>query len=346
MRVIVSRYIIFILLAAIVVLFLLNLLFGSVTIPIDSVFRILVGSDIEKETWSVIVMESRVPQAVTAMLAGAALAVSGLMLQTAFNNPLAGPSILGIDSGASLGVAIVMLFFGGTIGGPSSDFSLTGHLAVVLAAFVGAGAILGIIILFSTVIKSNTMLLITGIMVGYITSSAISLLNFFATADGVFSYTIWGMGNFSGVSSEQMPFFVLVVLSGICLALLLIKPLNALLLGDAYAANLGVRVSRVRLLLLISTGLLTAVCTAYCGPIAFIGLAVPHLARLTLRSSNHIVLLPVTLLMGSIFALSCNLISVLPGHLGVIPLNAITPVLGAPVIIYVIVNQKRIQYFN
>lgn len=342
----VSRYAIPFLVLLILLLFFGNLLFGAVPIPADEVCRILLGGEADKSTWATIVVGSRIPQAATALLAGAALAVSGLVLQTAFNNPLAGPSILGIDSGASLGVAVVMLFLGGSIGGLTSNFSLSGHLAVVAAAFAGAGCILAIIIFFSTIIKSNTMLLITGIMVGYVTSSAISLLNFFATAEGVFGYTIWGMGNFSGVSLEQLPFFSVVVLFGLFIALLLIKPLNALLLGDMYAANLGVRIRRTRLLLLISTGLLTAVSTAYCGPIAFIGLAVPHLARLLLRSSNHNILLPVTMLLGSAFALFCNLVSVLPGSLGVIPLNAITPVLGAPVIIYVIVNQKRIQYFH
>ncbi len=183
-------------------------------------------------------------------------------------------------------------------------------------------------------------------MIGYITSSLISLLNFFSTAEGVFSYTMWGMGDFSGLSVSQLPAFCLLLSGGLLVAVLLIKPLNALLLGERYAENLGVNIKRVRILLLVSTGLLTAVTTAFCGPIAFIGLAVPHIARLVLRSSNHKYLLPLTLLWGAGIALLCNLISVLPGAAGVLPLNAITPVLGAPVIIYVIVNQKKIQYFN
>ena len=239
-----------------------------------------------------------------------------------------------------------MLLYGGTVGGVVVGLSFSGYMAVIFGAFIGAITILGIIIFFSTLIRSNVMLLIIGIMIGYITSSAISLLNFFSTAEGVFSYTMWGMGDFSGVSTEQLPYFCGILALGLLLALLLIKPLNALLLGERYAENLGVNVKRVRILLLISTGILTAVTTAFCGPVAFIGLAVPHIARLMLGSSNHKLLMPVTLLCGAVIALLCNLLSVLPGSAGVIPLNAITPVLGAPVIIYVIVNQKKIQYFN
>ena len=328
----------------IVVLVALNLFFGSVDIPAEAVIRALTGQETEKASWSFIVWEARVPQAITALLCGSALAGSGLMLQTAFNNPLAGPSILGINSGASLGVAFVMLLGGGSIA--TAGVTLSGFFSIVLGAFIGSMVVMGIILFFSTLIKSNIMLLITGIMIGYITSSAISLLNFFATAEGVHSYMIWGMGNFSGVSLEQLPYFALFTLAGLMLAILLIKPLNALLLGNRYAENLGVNIKRTRNLLLVSTGILTAVTTAFCGPVSFIGLAVPHIARLMLGTSNHNTLLPVTLLTGSAVALLCSLICILPGESGIIPLNAVTPVLGAPVILYVIVNQRRIQYFN
>ena len=321
-----------------------NLFFGSVSIPAEAIVRILTGGEVEKESWRFIVWEARVPQALTALLCGAALAGSGLMLQTAFNNPLAGPSILGINSGASLGVAMVMLLGGGSLA--TAGITLSGFFSIVVGAFIGSMVVMGIILFFSTLIKSNVMLLITGIMIGYITSSAISLLNFFATAEGVHSYMIWGMGNFSGVSMEQMPYFATFTLAGLILAILLIKPLNALLLGNRYAENLGVNIKRTRNLLLVSTGILTAVTTAFCGPVSFIGLAVPHMARLLLGTSNHNSLLPVTLLTGSAVALLCNLICILPGESGIIPLNAVTPVLGAPVIIYVIINQRRIQYFN
>ena len=330
--------------ALILVLMAGNLFFGSVDIPAEAVIRTLFGQEVEKASWSFIIWEARVPQAITALLCGAALAGSGLMLQTAFNNPLAGPSILGINSGASLGVAMVMLLGGGTIA--TAGATLSGFFSIVLGAFIGSMVVMGVILFFSTLIKSNIMLLITGIMIGYITSSAISLLNFFATAEGVHSYMIWGMGNFSGVSLEQMPYFASFTLAGLILSILLIKPLNALLLGNRYAENLGVNIKRTRNLLLISTGILTAVTTAFCGPVSFIGLAVPHIARLLLGTSNHNSLLPVTLLTGSAVALLCSLICILPGESGIIPLNAVTPVLGAPVILYVIVNQRRIQYFN
>ena len=330
--------------ALILVLMAANLFFGSVDIPAEAIFSILTGGEVEKASWSFIVWEARVPQALTALLCGAALAGSGLMLQTAFNNPLAGPSILGINSGASLGVAMVMLLGGGTLA--TAGITLSGFFSIVLGAFIGSMVVMGIILFFSTLIKSNIMLLITGIMIGYITSSAISLLNFFATAEGVHSYMIWGMGNFSGVSLEQMPYFASFTLAGLVLAILLIKPLNALLLGNRYAENLGVNIKRTRNLLLIATGILTAVTTAFCGPVSFIGLAVPHIARLLLGTSNHNSLMPVTLLTGSAVALLCSLVCILPGESGIIPLNAVTPVLGAPVILYVIVNQRHIQYFN
>ena len=243
-----------ILTAIILILMAANLFFGSVNIPADAIISILMGGEVEKESWSFIVWEARVPQAITALLCGAALAGSGLMLQTAFNNPLAGPSILGINSGASLGVAMVMLLGGGTIA--TAGVTLSGFFSIVLGAFIGSMVVMGLILFFSTLIKSNIMLLITGIMIGYITSSAISLLNFFATAEGVHSYMIWGMGNFSGVSLEQMPYFASFTLAGLVLAILLIKPLNALLLGNRYAENLGVNIKRTRNLLLISTGIL------------------------------------------------------------------------------------------
>jgi iron complex transport system permease protein len=325
----------------IVMLFMANLLVGSVSIPASDVLRILMGEEAGKASWRFIIWQSRLPQALTALLCGASLAVCGLMLQTALKNPLAGPSILGIDAGASLGVALVMLAFGGSI--TTTTFSISGFVSIMLGAFVGAMAIMALILFLSTMIRSSVMLLITGIMVGYIASSAISLLNFFATEEGVQSYLIWGLGNFGGVSMQQMPLFAIVVLIGLFLSVLLIKPLNALLLGERYAENLGVNTWRVRNYLLVITGLLTAITTAFCGPIAFIGLAVPHVARLLLGTENHNSLLPVTILTGSAVALLCNLICVLPGENGIIPLNAVTPIIGAPVIIYVILNTKKLM---
>ncbi|MBR3400460.1 MAG: iron ABC transporter permease [Prevotella sp.] len=323
----------------IVLLFAINLLLGAADIPVKDVVSILLGSeDTAHPSWNYIILQNRLPQALTAMLCGASLAVSGLMLQTAFRNPLAGPSIFGINSGASLGVALVMLLLGGSI--TAGSFSLTGFVAVLVAAFVGAMAVMALIMFFSTIVKNNVMLLIIGIMIGYIASSAISLLNFFATEEGVQSYMVWGLGNFGGVTMQQMPAFASVTILGLIAAMLLIKPLNALLLGEQYAENLGINTKRVRNYLLFVTGVLTAVSTAFCGPVAFIGLAVPHIARMLLGTENHRRLLPATLFCGAAIALLCNIICVLPGNNGIIPLNAVTPIMGAPVIIYVLLKQR------
>ena len=321
----------------ILILFVLNLVMGSVSIPVGDTFRILLGEENVKPSWLYIILESRLPQALTAILCGGALAVSGLMLQTAFRNPLAGPSIFGINSGAGFGVALVMLFLGGSIS--AGYVSLSGFVAVLTAAFIGAMLVMALIFFFSTIVRNHVMLLIIGIMIGYISNSAISLLNFFATDDGVRSYMVWGMGSFGGVSMKMMPVFACITLLGLLGSLLLIKPLNALMLGDSYAENLGINIIKVRNWLLIVTGILTAVTTAFCGPVAFIGLAVPHIARLLLTTDNHRSLLPATILMGAVIALLCNLITILPGENGVIPLNAVTPIMGAPVIIYVILKR-------
>ena len=326
--------------ALIVVLFILNLFLGSVAIPVRDVVNILLGDESSKASWQFIILQSRLPQAITATLCGAALAVSGLMLQTAFRNPLAGPSIFGINSGAGLGVALVMLFLGGGLSVGSVNFS--GFAAILLAAFLGAMVVMAIIFFFSTVVHNSIMLLIIGIMVGYISNSAISLLNFFATDEGVKSYMVWGLGSFGGVSMTNMPIFASVTIIGILGALVLVKPLNALMLGEQYAENLGVNIIRVRNWLLIVTGLLTAITTAFCGPVAFIGLAVPHIVRLLITTDNHRQLLPATLLCGAVVALVCNLICYLPGERGVIPLNAVTPLIGAPVIIYIIARSSKL----
>ncbi len=322
---------------AVALLFVVNLMSGSVHIPVGDVVTVLTGGDGVKDSWRYIILESRLPQAITALFGGGALAVSGLLLQTAFRNPLAGPSIFGINSGAGLGVALVMLLLGGSLS--IGSVSLTGFVAILLAAFAGAMAVMALILFFSTFVRSHVMLLIIGIMIGYISNSVVSLLNFFATDEGVKSYMVWGLGSFSGVSMDNMPVFVAVTMAGLAGAIVLIKPLNALMLGDRYAENLGVNILRVRNWLLFVTGILTAITTAFCGPVAFIGLAVPHIVRLLFTTDNHRILMPATILMGAVVALFCNFICYMPGEWGVIPLNAVTPLIGAPVIIYVIVRK-------
>jgi iron complex transport system permease protein len=321
---------------AIALLLLLNLFIGSVKIPFKEVVSILFNGESTKQSWEFIVLQSRLPQAITALLCGASLSAAGLILQTAFRNSLAGPDILGINGGAGLGVALVMLLFGGNLS--AGNITIGGSLSIVVGAMIGAFAVMALILALSNKLRSSVMLLIAGIMISYLTSSAITLLNFFSTAEGVHSYTMWGMGNFGGVTLKQLPFFSTVSLIGIGIAILMIKPLNALLLGEHYAQNLGINIMRTRTMLLISTGILVATTTAFCGPISFIGLAVPHLARLILGTNNHKSLMPVTILMGITIALLCNLISALPGDKGLIPLNAITPFIGAPVILYVLLR--------
>ena len=329
---------IFVLVLFILILFGLNLLIGSVNVPFKCVMGIIVGNKTENELWNYIVIENRLPQALTALCCGGALSASGLMLQTAFRNPLAGPGIFGINSGAALAVAVVMLFLGGSVS--IETVNLSGFTAILFASFVGAMAVTFIILAFSTRVRNNVSLLIIGIMIGYLASSVISLLNFFATDQGVKSYLIWGLGSFGGVSLGNIPFFCTMVLAGLVCSLVLVKPLNALTLGEQYAQSLGVNVARTRFLLLAITGLLTAVTTAFCGPIAFIGLAVPHLARLLTGTEDHRTLLPVTILLGCAVALLCSLLCYLPPNGSIIPINAITPLIGAPVIVYIMMKRR------
>ena len=332
----------YILIAAFIFLLIGNLVYGSVKIPLNEVVSILIGNESSKSSWEMIVLNTRLPQTITALLAGAGLAISGLLLQTLFRNPLAGPSILGISDGANLGVAVVMLYTGGILGGMKAG----AYLTMILAALAGSLAVLALIIYFSRKVKSNVMLLIIGIMIGYLASSAISILNYHAAADKVHQFVMWGMGDFTGVSREKLPYFALFTIAGLLYSLLLIKPLNALLLGEMYAANLGIKIKSARISILLCTGILTAAITAFCGPVSFIGLAVPHVARILLGTSNHKHLVPVTILSGSCIAMLCNMLTVVPASNSLLPLNAVTPMIGAPIIIYVILNKKNLQYFN
>lgn len=323
-------------------LFTANIFLGTISIPFGEALSALRGEADAKSTASIIILNSRLPQAITAMLAGFALAVSGIMLQTLFSNPLAAPSIMGISSGAGLGVAIVMLLLGGSV----SSFGVSGQIAVMLGSLVGAMGVLAAILFFSLRVKNSVMLLIVGIMVGYVASSAISLLSYLSTTEGVYTFVMWGMGDFSSVSSSNLLYFVISITVALTVAFLVVKPLNGLLLGEAYCSNLGINIRKARFLILTSTGILTAVVTAFCGPISFVGLVAPHIARLMIGSSNHRSLLPTTALVGGVITLLCNLLSTTIAGGLIVPLNVITPCLGAPVIIYVIVNRDKIPYFN
>lgn len=325
------------LILTILILLVLNIMVGSVSLPFDEMLDALFSADVESTT-GFIIFEHRLPMALTAIFGGATLAASGLLLQTAFRNPLAGPSVLGINSGASLGVALVMLAFGGTLS--AGSLTLGGRSAVMAAAFFGSMAIMGLLLMLSTLLRNSLMLLISGIMIGYLTSSVITLLNYASDAAGIQSYVLWGMSSFSGVTRAELPLFTFISLLGLFLSLLLIKPLNLLGLGDNYAANLGVNLRSTRNLLLLTTGLLTAAATAYCGPVSFIGLSVPHIARLIFPTDNHRLLLPATILTGAAIGLACNLMCVAFTS-QVLPLNAVTPLVGAPVVIYILLRGRR-----
>lgn len=329
-------YLFIVMLIMLVAVFAANLFFGAVHIPASEVWSAVLNDDDSISGY--IVRENRFPNALTAMLAGASLAVTGLMLQTAFRNPLAGPSILGISSGASLGVAIIMLSMGGVIAIGNSVIG--GYAAVIVAAIAGSLLITGLLTVISIRVRSSLLLLIVGIMTGYLTSSIVTLLSSLTNAQSLQGYVLWGMGSFNQVSSTQLPWFSGLVIIGLVASLMLAKPLNILLLGDNYACNLGVKVDKVKTWLLLVTGILTAIVTAYCGPIAFIGMAMPHVARMIFRSDDHWVLMPATMLIGSVVALGCNVVSVLPDN-SVIPLNALTPIVGVPVILYVILAARR-----
>ncbi|MBN2166213.1 MAG: iron ABC transporter permease [Marinilabiliaceae bacterium] len=329
------------LISILTILVIMNLAFGSVIIPISEILDIFFSPETAKVNYTNILFKTRLPQTITAMLAGSGLAVSGLQLQTLFRNPLADPSILGISSGSGLGVAIVIMLTGSISGFLYSSFGFIGQLTITIAAFTGASLVLLIILNFARKINSNAVLLIIGIMIGYAAGACIDILKFFSPKEEVYAFIIWGMGSFSNVSVNQLSFFIPVIFIGLFWSLLMIKPLNIMYLGDNYSSNLGLNVKLTRILILANTGLLTAVIAAYCGPIAFIGLAVPHLTRGLLKSSNHGVLIPGVIFAGASLSLICNLASRMPAFDGTLPLNSVTSIIGAPVVIWVLLRKNK-----
>ena len=330
------------LVASILVLFLLNLFLGSVHIPMDSIWNILWGLDGDESViWQNIIWKSRIPQSLTALVAGAGLAVSGLQMQTVFRNPLAGPSVLGISSGASLGVAFVVLLSGSIGGIALSRLGFMGEIALTVAAIVGALSVMALIVYVSQKVHGNVTLLIIGVMIGYVANAVIGVLKFFSVEEDIRAYVIWGLGSFARVSGNQVTVFICIMAVLLPLSFLLMKTLNLLLLGDAYARNLGLNIKRARLQVIACSGVLVAIVTAYCGPITFLGLAVPHLCRGFFRSSDHRVLMPASLLAGSALALLCNLIARMPGFEGALPVNSVTALVGAPVVVSVLFKKRR-----
>lgn len=327
--------------ASILLFFFLNLVLGSVSIPLRSVWNILWGTGDESVIWQNIIWKSRVPQALTALVAGAGLSVSGLQMQTVFRNPLAGPSVLGISSGASMGVAFVVLLSGSLGGVALSKLGFMGEIALTIAAIAGSLSIMALIVFVSQKVRGNVTLLIIGVMIGYIANAVIGVLKFFSVEEDIRTYVIWGLGSFARVSGDQMTLFICIMLVLLPLSFLLIKTLNLLLLGDAYARNLGLNIKRARLLVITCSGVLVAIVTAYCGPVIFLGLAVPHLCRGMFRTSDHRILMPASLLVGASLALVCNLIARMPGFEGALPVNSVTALVGAPVVMSVLFSKRR-----
>ena len=319
-----TTFILLIMLSIVVFLFL-NMVLGSVRIPMSAVWHIFTGTGDEPQTWQNIIWKSRFPQALTALVAGAGLSISGLQMQTVFRNPLAGPSVLGISSGASMGVAFVVLFSGSIGGVALSHLGLFGEVALSIAAVAG----------------SLSVMLIIGVMIGYLANAIIGILKFFSVEEDIKTYVIWGLGSFSRVSGNQMMLFVTIMAILIPLSFLLVKTLNLLMLGDGYARNLGLNIKRARVLVITCSGVLTAIVTAYCGPIIFLGLAVPHLCRAVFQTSDHRLLMPACLVMGASLALACNLIARMPGFEGALPVNSVTALIGAPVVASVLFRKRK-----
>ncbi len=323
--------------------FVLSLIAGSVSIPLGDVLKILTGGQPARATWATIVIDFRLPKALTALLAGAALGVSGLQMQTLFRNPLADPFVLGVSSGASLGVALVVLGAGTTGSLLLAGLGLTGDLGLTVAAFVGAAITLFLVVSVASRVQSVMTLLILGLMFGYATSAVVTLLLYFSLTERIKAYMSWTFGSFGGVTWGQMPIFIPVILVGIVSAFMLSKPLNALLLGEGYARSMGMNVRRGRLAIITSTALLAGTVTAFCGPIGFLGLAVPHLCRAMLGTSDHKLLIPATAILGGTMALTADLIAQLPGNQIVLPLNAVTALIGAPVVIWIILRRRNLR---
>ena len=325
----------------IVVLFALNLAIGTIEIPLKSVWLILVGDDTQQEIWRNIVMRSRLPQALTATVAGAGLAVSGIQMQTVFRNPLAGPSVLGVSSGATLGVGFVVLLSGSLGGVALSRLGYLGDAAMSVAAIIGSLAVLSLIVWVSHKVKGNVTLLVIGVMIGYLATAIIGVLKFFSNEEDVKAFVVWGLGSFSRVSGNQMLLFVSIMAILLPLSMTLIKPLNLLLLGDSYARSLGLSIKWARTQVICCSGTLAAIVTAYCGPVMFLGLAVPHLCRVLFRTSDHRILLPACVLAGAALALLCNLVARMPGYEGVLPVNSVTALIGAPIVAMVLFGKRK-----
>ncbi|KHG41320.1 MAG: iron ABC transporter permease [Aphanizomenon flos-aquae KM1D3_PB] len=341
-----KKYLIFsILLLCLILAFLLDLGFGAVNIPIHEVMNILLGQEAEKTTWTNIILKFRLPKALTATLAGAALGVSGLQMQTLFKNPLAGPFVLGISSGASLGVALILLTASVTVPTLLTDLGMIGDFSLVIAASFGAASVLGLMLVVSRRVQDTMTLLILGLLFGYATSAMVSILLQFSSQERIQSYIMWTFGSFTGVTWQQLAILTPVICVGLLIAVLQSKSLNALLLGESYARSLGLTVQKTRFSVISSASILAGAITAFCGPIAFLGVAIPHLCRSLFNTSDHRILIPSVIIMGAILALFADLVSQILINQMVLPLNAITALIGTPVVTWVILQRNSRKSF-
>jgi iron complex transport system permease protein len=329
---------IFLLLTLFSLIFILNISLGSISIPIKEVFNSLIGGNVSKETWNYIIINYRLPKAITAVLVGVGLSISGLLMQTLFRNPLAGPYVLGLSSGSSLGVAFVIL---GANYLPSFISSiLVSSYGIILASCLGSFLVLILVLLVSQKLRDTNSILIVGLMFGSFASAIVGVLTYFSSAEQLQKYTFWSMGNIGNLSWNSILILTISVLFGLILSIFSIKSLNAMLLGENYAKSLGINFKKSRLIIILATSILAGSITAFAGPIAFIGLAVPHISKIVFQTSNHAILFWSTILFGAIIMLVCDIFSHIPGTEITLPINAITSIIGAPIVIWLIVKKK------
>lgn len=329
------------LLIGLVFLFLINISLGSISIPLKEIFNSLTGGISSKASWEYIIINYRLPKAITAVLVGMGLSISGLLMQTLFRNPLAGPYVLGLSSGASLGVAIVIL--GATFLPAFLANILLSSYGIVLASSLGSFAVLMAVLAVSHRLRDTMAILIVGLMFGSLTSAIVGTLTYFSTAEQLQKFTFWSLGNLGNLSWASILILSICVTIGLLMSLLSIKPLNALLLGENYARSLGLNYKRTRFIIIFSTSILAGSITAYAGPIAFIGLAVPHIAKLVFQTSKHSVLFWSTILFGAMIMLICDSISQVPGTDLMLPINAVTSIFGAPIVIWLLIRKRKMM---
>ena len=327
---------------ALLLCFVINISLGSESIPFRDTFNAILGGDLSNDAWKYIVLNYRIPKAFTAILVGSGLALSGLLMQTLFRNPLAGPFVLGISSGASLGAALLIM--GASMFSGLFSFGLVNDVSLAVASSIGSFLVLMVVVVVAYRIKDTMALLIIGLMFGSITAAIVSVLSYFTNAEKLQQYIYWSFGSVGNLSWQQLLLLLVIIVLGVLLSIISIKPLNSLLLGENYARSLGVNLKKSRYIIIIATGLLAGGITAFAGPIAFIGLAVPHLTRQIFNTTNHKVLVPAVLIYGGILMLICDTIAQLPTSANVLPINAITSIVGAPVVIWLLVRKKKMIF--